>query len=160
LEKVAEGSKDIRGTAPHSSRGSIASPSSDPWDIASLSDAKKLHAIECLLTADADMRPAAFSGATQFEISQTFAPARVNLAALYAISYIYTGRYDHASAVALRGKDASYTDSKGNYVTKATAIRKAYKAYRIWFSKVRQIGLTNAKNSGLQPLEGTGLRWY
>jgi len=62
--------------------------------------------------------------------------------------------------VALRGEDASYTDSSGNYVTKANAIHKAYKAYREWFTKVRQIGLASAQQSGLQPLAGTGLRWY
>jgi hypothetical protein len=94
------------------------------------------------------------------DISQTFAPPQVNLAALYAISYVYSGHYDHAGAVALRGDGASTTDSSGNYVTKPAAIRKAYNSYRAWFAKVRQLGLACANEKGLQPLEGSGLTWY
>jgi hypothetical protein len=138
----------------------ITASESDPWSVASLSEAKKLQAIECFLTVENDLRPAAFGGAVRFDVSQTFAQPHVNLAALYAISYIYSGRYDHAAAVALRGEDASYTDSSGNYVTKPSAIHKAYKAYREWFTKVRQLGLARAQEAGLQPLEGSGLRWY
>ena len=113
-----------------------------------MTDTEKVKAIECLLEAENDLRPAAFSGATRFDISQTFAPARVNLAALYAVSYVYSGHYDHAAAVALRGDDASYTDSSGNYVTKASAIHKAYQAYRAWFAKACPMGgLTNAQHA-------------
>jgi len=117
--------------------------------------------MRCLLEAENDLRPAAISGAVRLEVSQTFAPAQVNLAALYAISYIYTGRYDHSAAVALRGEDASSTDSRGSYVvTNASAVHRAYKAYRAWFTKVQQQGLAGAQKSGLQPLDGSGLRWY
>ena len=132
----------------------------DPWGIATLPFAEKMEAIECLLGEDHDLRPAAFGGSVRLEVSQTFAIPTANLAALYAISYIYSGHYDHAAAVALRGDDASFTDSNGNYVTKASAIQKAYKAYRAWFVKVREMGLASAQKSGLQPLEGTGLSWY
>jgi hypothetical protein len=96
----------------------------------------------------------------RLDVSQTFAPPHVNLAALYAISYIYSGHYDHAAAVALRGEGASTTDSSGNYVTKPAAVRKAYGFYRTWFAKVRQLGLTRAHEKGLQPLENSGLTWY
>ena len=163
VERLAQVSNRVQTKMATSEGGSttaIVSLSSDPWDVASLSEPEKLNAIECLLGAENDLRPAVFSGGTRFDISQTFAPAHVNLAALYAISYIYSGHYNHAAAVALRGDDASHTDSNGNYVTKASAIHKAYKAYRAWFAKVRQMGLASAQKSGLQPLEGTGLRWY
>lgn len=163
IEKVTEGSRHSSAKQAESQEApktaSIA-PSSDPWGIASLTAAEKMKAIQCLLGAENDTKPAAFSGANRFDISQIFAPARVNLAALYAISYIYNGRYDHAGAVALRGEDASYTDSNGNYATKVSAIHKAYRAYRMWFVKVRQIGLAKAQQTGIQPLDGSGLRWY
>jgi hypothetical protein len=119
-----------------------------------------LKGIGCLLAAESDTNPAAFSGSIRFDISQTFAPAKVNLAALYAISYLYTGNFDHAAAVALRGEGASFTDSRGNYVTKGSAIHKAYLAYRTWFKKVQAVGLTEALHSDLQPLRDTGLSWY
>ena len=163
LEKVAQVPKHVQAkvAAPvEGSTAAIVGLSPDPWDVASMTEPEKLNAIQCLLGAENDLRPAVFSGVTRFDISQTFAPVHVNLAALYVVSYIYSGHYDHAAAVALRGDDASTTDSNGNYVTKASAIHKAYKAYRAWFAKVRQIGLANAQKSGLQPLEGTGLRWY
>lgn len=163
LERVAQEPKHVQakgaalGSGP---AGTVVGPSSDPWEVATMTETEKLKIIQCLLGAENDLRPAAFSGATRFDISQTFAPARVNLAALYLVSYIYSGHYDHAAAVALRGDDASYTDSSGNYVTKPDAIHKAYQAYRAWFAKVRQIGFAKAQQAGLQPLEGTGLRWY
>jgi hypothetical protein len=139
---------------------SLLIPESDPWGVASLSEAEKLQAIECFLTLENDLGPAAFGGAVRMDISQTFAPPHVNLAALYAISYVYSGRYDHAAAVALRGEGASTTNSSGNYVTKSAAVRKAYSSYRVWFAKVRQLGITRAREKGLQPLEGSGLTWY
>jgi len=135
-------------------------PESDPWSVASLSEAEKLQAIECFLTLENDLRPAAFGGAVRLDVSQTFAPTHVNLAALYAISYVYSGQYDHAAAVALRGEGASTTDSSGKYVTKPAAVRKAYRFYRAWFANVRQIGLTHAHEKGLEPLESSGLTWY
>ena len=163
MEKIIERPKHVQAKGLVSGRGPtapIAAPSADPWDVASFSEAEKLNAIQCLLGAENDLKPAALSGATRFDVLQIFAPARVNLAALYTVSYIYTGRYDHAAAVALRGEDASYTDSTGNYATKASAIHNACRAYRVWFTKVRQRGLVSAQRAGLQPLDGTGLRWY
>lgn len=133
---------------------------SDPWNVASLTETDKLDAIRCLLAEEHDLRPGAFSGVTRLDVSQLFAPTRANLAALYAISYVYSGRFNHASAIALRGDNASHSDARHFYVTNAGAVHKAYRAYRIWFSRVRQIGLARAQQAGLQPLDGTGLRWY
>lgn len=139
----------------------FASPrQSDPWNVASLTEADKLNAIQCLLAEENDLRPGAFSGVTRLDVSQLFAPTRANLAALYAISYVYSGRFNHASAIALGGDNASHSDAHHLYVTNASAVHKAYRAYRIWFSRVRQMGLAGAQQAGLQPLDGTGLHWY
>jgi hypothetical protein len=132
----------------------------DPWSVPRLTETEKLNAIQCLLEAQNDLRPASFGGVTRLDVSQIFAPVRANLAALFAISYIYNGRNDHADAVALQGDDASYSDSDGFYATKSSAVHKAYQAHRAWFAKVRQMGLARAKRAGLQPLDGTGLDWY
>jgi hypothetical protein len=132
----------------------------DPWRVARLTETEKLNAIQCLLEAQNDLRPASFGGVTRLDVSQIFAPVRANLAALFAISYIYNGRYDHADAVALQGDNASYSDSDGFYATKSSAVHKAYQAHRAWFAKVRQIGLARAKQAGLQPLDDTDLDWY
>ena len=162
LKRVARGPTPVseKGATREGGADAAVELSHDPWQVASLSEAEKVEAIQCLLGTEDDLRPAAFSGAMRLDTSQTFAPAPVNLAALYAISYIYSGRFDHAAAVALRGENASYTDSSGNYVTKVSATRKAYQAYRTWFAKASKIGFTDAHRAGLQPLDDTGLRWY
>jgi len=166
VDKVAQGPKHAQSGQSAPGGGSIGTigtidfVSTDPWGVASLTEAEKLEAIQCLLGAENDLRPAAFGGVTRLDVSQLFAPVRVDLAALYAISYIFTGRFDHADAVALSGERASASDHLGNYVTRRDAIHRAYRAYREWFAKVRQVGLANAHESGLQPLEGSGLRWY
>lgn len=160
--EVTQGSKGGQAGASETTKSpiSLTVPESDPWGVASLSDDEKLQAIQCFLRLENDLEPAAFGGAMRFDVSQTFAPPHVNLAALYAISYVYSGRYGHAAAVALRGEGASSTDPSGNYVTKPAAVHKAYKAYRSWFTKVQRLGLAQAQEKGLQPLEGSGLTWY
>jgi hypothetical protein len=163
LNFIANNPKHPKGRASKSgdvSKIIAAVSSDDPWEIAPLADADKLEAIQCLLTAENDQRPAAFGGVTRFDVSELFAMPPVSLAALYAISYIYSGHYNHAAAVALRGEDAGLTGSNGLYATRISAIHKAYASYRKWFDKVRQLGLANAQAAGLQPLEGSGLRWY
>jgi hypothetical protein len=158
---IAEVTKgDAGGSEAKKGTTSLLVPEPDPWGVASLSEAEKLQAIECFLTLENNLEPAAFGGAVRLDVSQTFASPHVNLAALYAISYVYSGHYDHAAAVALRGEGASTTDSSGNYVTKPAAVRKAYISYRAWFAKVRRLGLARSQQQGLQPLEGSGLTWY
>ena len=147
-----------KGLAAKMAMAGFAAP--DPLDVASLTEADKLEAIQCLLGAENDLRPASFSGVTRLDVSQLFAPARANLAALYMISYIYSGRAGHAGAVALRGENASDRDVHHFYATKPEAVHKAYRAYRAWFAKVRRMGLAKARRAGLEPLEGTGLDWY
>jgi hypothetical protein len=132
----------------------------DPWKVSSLSDKNKLDAIQCFLSAEGDKRKALIGGVTRYDVSQTFALPDVELAALYAISYIYTGRYDHASAIALRGSGAYISDKTGDYVTSDEAVKRAYSAYREWFNRLHTIGFTAAKSANLQPLDGTGLSWY
>ena len=132
----------------------------DPWNINRLSDSDRMVAIKCFLGLEGDRRPASISGATQFETSQTFVQADVELAALYAVSYLYLGEYKHASAVALRGAGASSTDSLGRYKTRRAAVRKAFRYYRQWFERVQRVGLSEARSGQLRPLEGSGLEWY
>jgi len=169
LERIVRDSKPVPTKEPAPTKASVEaevvalfdSPHQfDPWGVASLTEAEKLNAIQCLLAEEDDLRPGAFSGATRLDVSQLFAPTRANLAALYAISYVYSGRFDHASAIALRGDNASHSDAHHFYVTNPSAVHKAYRAYRIWFSKVRRMGLAGARQAGVQPLGGTGLHWY
>jgi hypothetical protein len=166
LAMIVKSPTDVEEKGPAAEAGptepTIFDLSGDPWHVALLTESESLEVIQCLLGAENDTRPSAINGAIRLNVSQLFAPTTANLAALYFISYIYTGRFDHGAAVALRGEDAA-SDSKGRYagyVTKPSAVHRAYRASRAWFAKARRMGLANARRAGLQPLDGTGLFWY
>ena len=78
--------------------------------------------------------------------------ASVEIAALYYISFLYTGLPDHADGIALQGADGS--------LNPPGSVDIAYKAYREWFVQVKIMGLATARNRQLSPLKGTHLRWY
>ena len=89
-----------------------------------------------------------------------FSRAPAQLAALYLVSMVYTGRYDHATPVALSRPDAQDLDVTHVYATSDDAIHRAFVAYRAWFAEVQRMGLATAKGNRLDPLGGSGLRWY
>jgi hypothetical protein len=124
----------------------------EPVEKAKSEDERVLSAIECLLTMEGDKSKARFGGATRFNVSQTFEPATSDVAALYYISFLYLGKWDHASAVAIVDDDNRFNDRE--------SISVAYKAYRKWFDKVKDLGLAKARARNLDPLENTQIRWY
>jgi hypothetical protein len=132
----------------------------DPWKVKSLSEDERLRAINCFLSAENDTRSSVFDARGDLEWSQMYSAPPVNLAALWAISYVYTSDFNHSLAIALVGQDAASSDSNGMYVTKQEAVHRAYRAYRVWFEKVEKLGLPRARADNLDPLEGTGLCWY
>jgi hypothetical protein len=132
----------------------------DPWKVKSLSEEERLGAINCFLSAEDDTRASVFDARGNSEWSQMYSAPRVNLAALWAISYVYASDFTHSLAIALVGEDAASSDSNGIYVTKQEAVHRAYRAYRVWFEKVQRLGLSRAQADNLDPLEGTGLCWY
>jgi len=77
----------------------------------------------------------------------------VEIAALFYASYIFYGKdWDHfATGIALM------EDRK---INSPETIKKAYKHYRKWFEKVKEIGLEEARIRGLDPLKGSGIGWY
>lgn len=119
---------------------------------APLTDAETLIAIECLLSARGDLSPARFGGATKQNVSQVLPPATIELAALYYISYLFSRDWQHASGVAL-------WDDKGR-INPSGAIPKAYSGYTKWLDRVKAKGLAESRVRRLNPLQGTGLRWY
>ena len=85
-------------------------------------------------------------------VSQNFAPASIEVAALYYISFLYTQKWDHASAMALR-------DEHGD-IDKPEAVRRAFRSYRKWFDEVKRVGLFEAREMKLEPLKDTQVDWY
>lgn len=133
---------------------------SDPDGVADLSDDYVIAAIGCLLNLENDRRASRIGGVTRLDVNQLFGEAPVRLAALYYISYLFTGNYKHAGAIALRGPGAESSESHWEYITSDDAIRKAYASYRRWLEKVKTVGLATARAHSMSPLEGTDLTWY
>jgi hypothetical protein len=116
-------------------------------------DTNVLDAIECLLKLKGKASPSRFSSGTiGYNLSTRFPPPTVEVAALYYVSYLYHKKWRHAQAMVLM-------DSEGKKNTKKS-IKTAYKAYQIWFEKVKGIGLERARQQNLTPLDGTDVRWY
>lgn len=116
------------------------------------SDQSVMEGIECLLSLEGNRNRAKFSGVTRPEVSQNFKPATVEVAALYYVSFLYTGKWDHADAIAIVDNNRE--------PNAAETVRRAYVAYRKWFQRVKKIGLAEARKIGLDPLKGKGVRWY
>ena len=131
----------------------------DPDNVRALSESQAMTAIGCLLKLEDNRHPAKFWGATKMTVSQLFAPATVNLAALYYISYVFTRDFSHAGAVALRGPHCG-ASVNGAYATRQQCIHRAFTAYRGWFAQIKHVGLERARAEGLSPLAGSGIEWY
>lgn len=115
-----------------------------------------VEATECLLNLEGDKSRGAFSGATSFKISEQFPRATVEVCALYYISYLFYEKYDHANGVALRYQN--YDENRT--LNSDEAVKIAFDSYRKWFEKVKEIGLEEARKQKLDPLAGSGVRWY
>jgi hypothetical protein len=40
------------------------------------------------------------------------------------------------------------------------SVYSAYKAYKIWYEKIKKLGLKRAKKENIDPLKDTWIRWY
>lgn len=117
-----------------------------------LPDNQIIEAITCLLKCEGNKNPARFSGATHVYISQIFPQATIEVAALYYITYLFTGRWDHADGIALCDNNGTINPPK--------SIETAYGKYIEWFQKVKSIGIKAAREQKLDPLAGSGIHWY
>lgn len=117
-----------------------------------IDDSDLLFGVQCLLDLKGAVHKSKIVGATRPDTSQVFESATVEIAALYYISYLFTGDWGHAGAAVL-------VDERGAWNTDES-IQKAYKAYQAWFKNVKKISLKKARNQKLNPLKGSGVSWY
>ncbi|MBN2431266.1 MAG: hypothetical protein JXQ27_07315 [Acidobacteria bacterium] len=111
-----------------------------------------LFAIECLFELKGRTGPANFSGATHPAVSDIFDHATVEVAALYFMTYLYYQTPDYVNAVVL-------VDKNNEFSTEA-AIEKAYDLYRKWYQEIEKLGISKAREQGLDPLQDSDVRWY
>jgi hypothetical protein len=110
------------------------------------------EAVDCLLKLKGKKYNSNFGGATRADVSQTFGKTSVEVAALYFITYLVHQKWDYADAPFLVNKKQKLNTSK--------SVNQAYKAYKTWFAKVKEMGLEEARKQNLNPLVNTTIRWY
>lgn len=119
---------------------------------AQLTEKEIFEAIECLLKCEGNKNPARFSGAITSYISEILPEASTDIAALFYISVLFTGKWDHGDGVALWDREG--------VINPNDSVQKAYASYRKWFKKIKAHGLDEARRQKLDPLEKTNLHWY
>ncbi|MBL8262570.1 MAG: hypothetical protein JNM58_09100 [Xanthomonadaceae bacterium] len=137
----------------------------DPWNVAAMTDRDKEAVIACLLSAEGNTRLSNVSGATDPRVSQIVEQTTVEVSALYMVSYVITGNFDHANAVAIRDPAASDDDEDAVRAVDLRAkhkavMRRAYAAYRSWYADLRKTGWRMMVALRPDPLVEAGLRWY
>lgn len=115
-------------------------------------EVETIEAIACLLRLEGNLEPARFSGVTHMDESQTLPRATVEVGALYYASYVFLRHWDHASGIAI-------VDQKGRF-NQPSSVHRAYRYYRRWLSELQRIGVSEARKQHLDPVQGSGLRWY
>jgi hypothetical protein len=116
--------------------------------------------IECLLKLEGIKRRGTQYGQKSF-VSQMVPDASVEINALYQISEMFYGNDDFAYAVALIGDPPKrYGEYDKLLFNSKEDVKKAFRSYRSWFSKIKIIGIEQARMQKLDPLANSGVRWY
>lgn len=110
-----------------------------------------IDGIGCLLALEGRKDRGAFANMQPY-VSQLLPYPSVEVCALYYISFIYKQDYLHAGGTALAGK--------GNSLNSDESVKIAFKSYSDWYNKLKQVGLEKARAEKLEPLAGSGVRWY
>jgi hypothetical protein len=133
----------------------------DPYGVRFMNDGQILEGISCLLKLRGRREASRYAGATSMEISQFVGRASVEVMALYYITYLFKGIYDHAFGyVLLDSLQPPLKDEIGALITRDQDAAQAFKCYIRWFKKIKKIGLVAARQRHLDPLAGTSLQWY
>jgi hypothetical protein len=144
-----------------SSISDLQKPNRDPDNVRSLNNTEILQAMGCLLALKGRRGPSRFAGVTNPDISQFAGRASIEVAALYYITYLFKGTFDHADAfVILNDRKPPAKDENGALLTRPEDASHAFQFYLRWFKEVRKIGVSAARQQHLDPLNGTPLRWY
>jgi hypothetical protein len=105
-----------------------------------------------LLKLEGNKTKGLFSGATNDRVSHIFPESTVEICALYYISYLFYGDWEHANGIAL-GK-------KNRVINPPQTVKEPFTSYRKWFREIRRIGIERARSRKMEPLACSGISWY
>lgn len=117
-----------------------------------LSEKEVFDIIDCYLLEKGNHTPD-WNVVLRNDLSQTFGPSPREVVALFEISKLFFQSDSFASAKVLFNLKSGAENSK-------TTVKKAFKHYRRWLISVKKIGLSEARRRKLDPLAGTGVKWY
>ncbi|NLT50198.1 MAG: hypothetical protein GXX85_04695 [Ignavibacteria bacterium] len=108
----------------------------------------------CLLTCEGNKKKSKLGNVFSLgNVAAHIPPVTIELGALYLISAKFYEKKDFALAIALR-------DSLTGKINPDGCIKKTYSSYRAWFNKLKEYGISKARELDFDPLQGTGLNWY
>ena len=121
---------------------------------------KVMEGIPCLLKLEGRKGLGVRYG-QKSHVSQTVPRATVEVNALYKISELFYGNNDFADAIALTADPPKLMgEFEVEEFNSPKVVEKAFASYRKWFAKVTELGLGMARKRGLDPLSGSGVKWY
>lgn len=113
-----------------------------------------------MLNLQGNKNVAAFTGYTRINLNSAsrFRPIKkpaVEVAALNYVSNLFYNNREHAGSVRLYEENYK---KKPKLNTKRL-VEAAYRSYRKWFEKVKEIGIGKAREQKIDPLDGSGISW-
>jgi hypothetical protein len=129
-------------------------------EIAEQQSKDELQGIRCLLKMEGHEEVGVLYGAKGY-VSQRVPKASVEISAPYQISILFYGNDEFAQAVALTSDPPKQDDSAYSIeFNSRELVKRAFASYRKWFAEVEKIGLEEARAREMDPLAGSGVRWY
>lgn len=113
---------------------------------------EKLAAIECFLQAEGNQIPSRIEMTMSHNGGEQLPPPTIELAALYYVTYMFEEKWDHAGGFALWNRKAE--------INPPGSVQEAYKCYREWFSKLKELGFAEVKKRNLKPLDNSSVQWF
>lgn len=79
-------------------------------------------------------------------------PPTIEIAALYYVTYMFEEKWDHGGGIALWNKKAE--------INPPGSVQEAYRCYREWFGKLKELGFAEVRKQGLKPLDNSSVQWF
>ena len=114
---------------------------------------EKLAAMECFLQSEGNQFPSRIQMTMSHNGAWLLPPPTIEIAALYYyVTYMFEEKWDHAFGIALWDKK--------DEINPPGAGQEAYRCYREWFGKLKELGFAEVRKQGLGPLDDCSVQWF
>lgn len=113
---------------------------------------ERLAAMECFLQSKGNLTSLSTGDQHEFQRRNVSTAPTIEIAALYYVTYMFEEKWDHAGGIALWNKKAE--------INPPGSVQEAYRCYREWLVKLKELGLAEVKKQGLGPLDKSSVQWF